>query len=189
MNNFGLGVSGNIWHSGSIASITNISGSIKSTGYWVVLTPSYSRTFELVTNWVTIVRADGQWSSEPLISNEQFGAGGVNSVRGYHEGEVFGDNGWHVSLEQQTPAHLVGYVNGHTPLIIRGSFYTDFAETYLLDPQGQSPSTDLLGIGFGAVASIGPHWEAHFLFSLPLTTAGSIEAYQPYFNFSLTSQF
>jgi hemolysin activation/secretion protein len=170
-------------------SLQNITGSTQSSGHWVVLNPSFSRTFMFYTNWITSFRADGQWASEPLISNEQFGAGGVNSVRGYREGEVFGDTGWHLSLEQQTPPHVVGYVSSGVPLTIRGSVYTDYAKTYLLDPQGRPGNVELWGTGLGCVASIGPHWEARFLFSVPLLRTSTTEPYQPLFNFALTGQF
>jgi hemolysin activation/secretion protein len=143
----------------------------------------------MITNWPEMFRADGQWASEPLISNEQFGAGGVNSVRGYHEGEVFGDTGWHVSFEQMTPPHVVGPVYSGAPLTIRGSVYMDYARVFLLDPEGRQAGTSLWGTGFGLVASAGPHWDARFLFSLPLLSAGTIGADQPFFNFSLTAQF
>jgi hemolysin activation/secretion protein len=201
----GLGLNANLWYysvstqgSGTntsylhgVNSLRDISGSVKSSGYWVVLNPGFSQQLNLVPNWPTTLRADGQWASEPLISNEQFGAGGVNSVRGYHEGQVFGDCGWHVTLEQQTPPHRVGFVDGNVPLIVRGTVYMDYADTYLLDPTptGRAASTDLWGTGFGGVASIGSHWEARFLFSVPLLGAGGMEAYQPFFNFSLTAQF
>jgi hemolysin activation/secretion protein len=195
---FGLGLSANLWYSGRFSSATNftglkalqqITGSKESSGHWVVLNPSFSQNIEFFTNWLLTLRADGQWASEPLISNEQFGAGGINSVRGYKEGEVFGDTGWHVSLEQQTAPVVVGTVYGHTPLTIRGSLYTDYAQTYLIDPQGRPKGVPLWGAGFGGVASVGSHWEARFLFSLPLLKTSSTEAYNPFFNFDLTAQF
>jgi hemolysin activation/secretion protein len=189
MNTFSLGLGGNVWHSGSVSNLQAISGSAKSSGGWVVLNPSYSRSLELFTNWVTLFRADGQWASEPLISNEQFGAGGVNSVRGYQEGQVFGDTGWHVSLEQQTPPQVVAFIRGNIPLTVRGSVYMDYADTYLLDPQGRPAGTALWGAGFGGVASLGSHWEARFLFSLPLLGTATTEAYDPFFNFSIMAQF
>jgi hemolysin activation/secretion protein len=183
------GVNTNITALQGLKALRNIAGSTNTLGHWVVLNPSFSHQLELVPNWLTTIRADGQWASEPLISNEQFGAGGVNSVRGYQEGQVFGDTGWHVSLEQQTPAHMVGYVRGGVPLMIRGSIYTDYADTYLLDPQGRPDNTALWGTGFGAVALVGSHWEARFLFSVPMLGTASVEAYQPFFNFALTAQF
>ena len=204
---FGLGLSANLWFSSETsftsssnnvvhttylhgaASLQQITGSHESSGHWVVLNPSFSRTFMFYTNWMTSFRMDGQWASEPLISNEQFGAGGVNSVRGYHEGEVFGDCGWHLSLEQQTPPHVVGIVYGHTPLTVRGSVYMDYAKTYLLDPQGRPNNIALWGTGFGLTASVGSHWDARFLFSLPLISTSTTQRNQPYFNFALTAQF
>jgi len=190
MNTFGLGVSGNVAYTGAFTNWQNVASSQKANGHYVTLTPSYTRTFELVTNWVTTVRSDGQWATQPLISNEQFGAGGVNSVRGYQEGQVFGDCGWHVTLEQQTPPHVAGYVHGREPLTFRGTIYTDYADTYLLDPQGRPGSTALWGTGFGVVASVGSQWQARFLFSEPLlSVAGGTEAYEPFFNFALTAQF
>ncbi len=185
---FGLGLSANAWHSSSQAAVQAIAGSSRVSGHWVTLTPSLSRDF-LIHNWTLSLRADGQWASEPLISNEQFGTGGIASVRGYHEGEVFGDTGWHVSLEQKTPPHIVGQVIDGVPLIIRGSIYMDYAESYLLDPQGRAGHTSLWGVGIGGVASVGSHWEGRFWFSFPLLNAGTIEQYQPFFNFSLTAQF
>ena len=166
-----------------------ITGSPNSTGYWVVLTPTFTRTFMFYTNWVTTFRADGQWADQPLISNEQFGIGGVNSVRGYHEGEDFGDTGWHFSLEQATPPHTVGTVFGHTPLTVRGSVYMDIATAYLLDPLGRQASSELWGTGFGVTAAVGSHWEARFLFSVPLIGTINTPQDQPYFNFGLTAQF
>jgi hemolysin activation/secretion protein len=201
---FGLGLTANTWFSGltttglgptntttyrGVNSLQEITGSKQSSGYWVTVNPSVSHNFEFVTNWVTTIRADGQWASEPLISNEQFGAGGVNSVRGYHEGEVFGDNGWHISAEQQTPAYVVGTVFGRTPLTLRGTLYMDFARVYLIDPQGNPASTPLWGIGVGGIASIGPNWQARLLLSVPLLSSPTIQAYEPYLNFMLTGQF
>ena len=206
---FGAGFGGNVWYSSQTSltshptngapplttyyygrqSLEQITGSKDSTGYWMVINPTFTRTFVFHTNWVTTFRGDGQWASQPLISNEQFGIGGVNSVRGYHEGEVFGDTGWHFSLEQQTAPLVVGTVYGHTPLTIRSSVYMDIATVYLLDPLGRAASSELWSTGFGFTASVGSHWQARFLFSLPLIGTSITPQDQPVFNFNLTAQF
>ncbi|MGA9776901.1 MAG: POTRA domain-containing protein [Verrucomicrobiia bacterium] len=206
---WGLGLSANLWYSSEQSSTktdTNglpvvlsyltgrdalqaITGSKESTGHWVILRPSFSQDISFYTNWITSFRADGQWASEPLVSVEQFGAGGVNSVRGYHEGEVFGDTGWHLSLEQQTPPYTVGMIRDGTPLTVRGSVYMDYARVYLIDPQGRQGSTPLWGTGFGFSASAGSHWQAQLLFSWPLLSTSTTPADQPFFNFALTAQF
>ena len=204
----GLGLSANLWYSSrtsitssdtngnpvvtyknGLESLRGITSSKESTGHWVILRPSFAQQIEIYTNWITSFRADGQWASEPLISVEQFGAGGANSVRGYHEGEVFGDTGWHLSLEQQTPPYTLGTVFDGAPLTVRGSAYMDYARVYLIDPEGRQGSTPLWGTGFGFSAAAGSHWQAQFLFSWPLLSTLTTPAYQPFFNFVLTAQF
>jgi hemolysin activation/secretion protein len=48
-------------------------------------------------------RTQGQVSMTPLISNEQFMAGGPLSVRGYHQTQVLADHGINLSVELHTP--------------------------------------------------------------------------------------
>jgi hemolysin activation/secretion protein len=187
--NWGLALNANLFYSGSLSNLQGITGSPKSTGYWVTVNPNISWQFSIFTNWPITLRADGQMATEPLINVEQFSAGGVNSVRGYQEGEVFGDDGWHIGFEQLTPPHTVGMV-GRWPLVIRGSIYMDYAHTYIVDPaKGETDGVALWGTGVGAVASLGPYWEARFLFSLPLLKTYNTDSEQPYFNFALTAQF
>jgi hemolysin activation/secretion protein len=50
------------------------------------------------------VRAAGQFADEPLISNEQFGIGGVDSVRGYLESQALGDYGGSGQFELRSPS-------------------------------------------------------------------------------------
>ena len=204
---FGLALSANLWFSSSTLhfapsgntnppantfgrnSIDGVTGSSRSTGHWVILRPSFTQNIVSLHNWTTSFRADGQWASEPLISNEQFGIGGINSVRGYHEGEIFGDNGWHFTLEEDTPPHIVGTVYDGQPLTVRGSAYMDAATAYLIDPQGRQESTKLWSGGLGFNAAVGSHWQAQFLFSLPLISTPLVTRFDPYFNFALTAQF
>jgi hemolysin activation/secretion protein len=186
---FGVGVSANAWHSGSSSSVQHATGSAKSSGNWVVLNPSLSRDFSLYKEWLLSIHAEGQWASEPLVSNEQFGLGGVANVRGYREGEVFGDAGWRLNLDLKLPPHVVGIVYRKEALTIRPSVYMDYGRAYLLDPQGRDAHTSLWGAGFGAVATVGPHWEARVLFSWPLIETLLERVGQPRFNFALTAEF
>ena len=39
----------------------------------------------------------------PLFSNEQYAMGGTAGVRGYQDGQAYGDTGWRFSIEPQTP--------------------------------------------------------------------------------------
>ena len=189
VTSFGLGLSANAWYSGSHRDLQGITGSSKSSGNWLILNPSISRDVVVYTNWILSVHGEGQWASEPLISNEQYGLGGVNSVRGYEEGDVLGDTGWWVGVEQKTPPQVLGLVYGNHRLTVRGSVFMEYGEVYLLDPRGRQSSTALWGTGFGGVASIGANWEARLLFSWPLLSAPYAQAGQPRFTFSLSAQF
>lgn len=55
-------------------------------------------------------RFAGQWSPDPLISNEGFSLGGMSSVRGYYESEAIGDYGFALQTELRSPdlAAMIG---------------------------------------------------------------------------------
>jgi len=193
MTTFGFGYTpqflGQLFSENSVANFQSVAGSTKANGYYQILTASLARDQVLYKEWRLGVRMDGQWANQPLISNEQFGIGGLNGVRGYREGEIFADTGWRLTSELKTPPHVVGTVFGKTPLVVRGSIFMDYAEGYLLDPNGRKSRIPLWGTGFGGVATIGPHWEGRLLFSWPLETTATTQAGQPRFDFGLSFQF
>lgn len=49
-------------------------------------------------------KASGQLADSPLISNEQFAAGGLSSVRGYYQSEGVGDDGVNGTIELRSPS-------------------------------------------------------------------------------------
>ncbi len=55
------------------------------------------------TGWALEARGGWQIAAQPLISNEQFAIGGVDTVRGYLESAALGENGISLSLEARTP--------------------------------------------------------------------------------------
>lgn len=55
-------------------------------------------------DWTLQARMAGQWTRHALVPAEQFGIGGANTVRGYTERELIGDQGGFASLELLTPA-------------------------------------------------------------------------------------
>lgn len=55
----------------------------------------------LPADWQAQWQLNGQYTSNALISGEQFGIGGVDSVRGFNEREVLNDSGYRTSLELQ----------------------------------------------------------------------------------------
>jgi hemolysin activation/secretion protein len=71
---------------------------------FAVVRGDMQRSQSLGGGWDMTVRFDFQAASQPLISNEQFAAGGVDSVRGYYDAERTGDDAWRARLELRTPS-------------------------------------------------------------------------------------
>ncbi len=53
--------------------------------------------------WSLFMKLDGQVASEPLVSSVRRSVGGANTVRGYREAELAGDNTLLANLELRTP--------------------------------------------------------------------------------------
>jgi len=60
-------------------------------------------TEKLAGGYSLFGRLGAQLAGSPLISNEQYSAGGASSVRGYLESEALGDKGVQAGLELRTP--------------------------------------------------------------------------------------
>lgn len=57
----------------------------------------------LPAGFALLGRVAGQWSQDPLVNNEQFALGGLDTVRGYLEAETLGDGGAAGSVELRSP--------------------------------------------------------------------------------------
>jgi len=94
-----------------------------------------------------------QIAGQPLISNEQFVVGGVDSVRGYLESAAAGDQGVRASIELRS-AELAAADSGWLRSL-RAHLFVDGAATWLHDPLKnadgslQDHRAGLLGTGFG----------------------------------------
>jgi hemolysin activation/secretion protein len=107
-----------------------------------------SREQRLPKGYSILFRADGQWANLPLASNEQYGIAGSAGVRGYQDGEQFGDSGWKVSIEPRTPFFDLGMVDATEPMRIRGSLFMDYGMTFSNDP-ARGATKSLWGAGVG----------------------------------------
>jgi hemolysin activation/secretion protein len=94
------------------------------------------------------LRLSGQYTTEPLIDNEQFAIGGVESVRGYLEAEDLGDLGFDASVEFRSP-HLKSLFGVHPREAYVYTFY-DVGVVSLIEPLAtQTTRNDLQGYGLG----------------------------------------
>jgi hemolysin activation/secretion protein len=160
--------------------------SAKARASYVIVQAGADRQQTIYKDWSVKLHADGQWANGPLFGNEQYAMGGVAGVRGYTDGEAYGDEGWRVMFEPQTPLLNIGMVGneGHEePFWLRSSVFMDYGETYLLDPQpGGNGRQKFWGVGWGVTASIGTHLDGRLSMAFPLTatpqtSVGGIHVY------------
>ncbi|MGA2176871.1 MAG: ShlB/FhaC/HecB family hemolysin secretion/activation protein [Verrucomicrobiota bacterium] len=159
-------------------------GSEAAGGNYTKVTANAAREEKLRAGWSILWRAAGQWASEPLISNEQFPLGGTAGVRGYQEGETYGDTGWRTTLDLRAPAAGIGSFpvgSGTVPALARPAVFMDYGEVYLLD-RSDAPAVRQWGTGFGVFVTAGQHFDARLslgwaLRNTPVTAAGSLRAY------------
>jgi hemolysin activation/secretion protein len=88
-------------------------------------------TQALPAGFALLGRLTSQWSADPLVNNEQFALGGLDTVRGYLEAETLGDTGVAGTLELHTPA--LGRL-GATLRPLYGLVFVDAGVTTLLQP-------------------------------------------------------
>lgn len=112
---------------------------------FAVLRGDVRRSQVLGGGWDLTARLDFQAASQPLVSNEQFAAGGVDSVRGYLDAERTGDDGWRARLELRTPA-----LWPETGVETRALGFIDWASLRVQQPDpGQESSYAIASWGAG----------------------------------------
>lgn len=157
---------------------------------YYVLNASLARDQKLGKDWVFRVRADGQWASSPLLSNEQYGIGGLAGVRGYREGQDYGDTGWRTAWEIHPPPMDIGLVDGTMPMFLRPQIFTDYGERYLLhDSPSRAGRESFWGTGFAINATIGERVDLRSYFSWALKDAAGVRAGHFQLGFNLAAQF
>lgn len=119
-------------------------------------------------DWTFDVRSSGQVATQPLIATEQFGAGGVDTVRGYLDRERFGDNAYDIQMELRAPS-LTRVFGGRLEERIQFLAFWDTSELWTLaDPTQPRTRSRLAGAGVGMRASFFQHINADLFYASPL---------------------
>ncbi|AJY44049.1 ShlB/FhaC/HecB family hemolysin secretion/activation protein [Burkholderia humptydooensis] len=127
-----------------------------------------------------------QLSNSPLVSSEQFAAGGMNSVRGYMQAEDTADSGVIGSLELRSPslAKWLGGAVGSRVNEWRFHAFVDAAHLWLLSPQAEQTSRfNLLSVGVGTRLQLLKYASADFEAGWPLKAGVYTRRYSPRFDF------
>jgi hemolysin activation/secretion protein len=160
-------------------------GSLQAGGFFTTVNGMMAREQSLPGGWSASLKANGQYASEPLPTNEQFALGGAAGVRGYEDGEEYGNSGWQTQFDLRAPVATVNRLpNSHGPkqMRFRASVFMDYGENWRTASGAGDERTDQWGTGFGVFMTAGEHFDARFtiawaLLDTPLSQAGNARAY------------
>lgn len=152
------------------------------------LNASFSHSRELPRGFSVEGRVEGQLADSPLISNEQFAAGGADSVRGYYESQALGDDGVVGTLELQTP-DLVR-AGWKWPDRAQALAFVDGAKLRVREPlPGQDSDYALSSAGVGVRFTAWSHWLGNLDVAWPFQDDGDIRSGEERLHFRMAYEF
>lgn len=152
---------------------------------FVVLKGEVANTHTFASDWQWYARGSVQMTDAPLVSAEQYAAGGMYTVRGYLSAEAIGDYGGLVNLEWRTPAWRVG-----SWMDARLYAFTDAAYLRLRTPlPEQDDKYNLASFGLGASLRFGDHLQLRLDYGYPYSDGPTTSKDDPRFNFNLSTSY
>ncbi len=133
-----------------------------------------NRSTRLPGGWSWSIRSELQLSSANLLGSEAFSGGGSNSVRGYEEGEVIGDNAIFFSQEIALPllSPAQGLGEGGLRDSLRLFAFQDYAHVWNVEPLPEEDPYDLLSVGLGFQYQFGAHANLSMAYGWQLKETG-----------------
>ena len=184
---FGVGIH---W---ALRGLTNNEGEFEDKRFkarpnFMYLTASAERLQRLPHGIELFARLKGQVTKDPLISNEQLGFGGFDSVRAYLESQVFVDDGVDLKLELRSPS-LANAVWGELDQLQLLAF-VDAAKGRIQDSlPGQDNSFFIWSTGLGMKIRAFDGLNATLYWAYPLKDNGTIDAGNSRVHFTTGYQF
>ncbi len=147
---------------------------------------TYTESFK--GDWVAQVRLAGQYADSHLATNEQFGIGGVSSVRGYFQSEAVGDKGIAGSVEFRAPslaAKLPSFVDE-----FRLFSFVEGGIVRVINPLPDQIREFRLGsFGGGLRVKFINRLSGEFLIGVPIIDGSTSMRGQPRYTFSVKGEF
>lgn len=144
-------------------------------------------TQNLPWDFQLLAAVQGQATANPLVDTEQFSLGGLNTVRGYLEATVVGDNAVCGTLQFQSPSLLGWLPDGNE---CRFFVFVDAGYAMLNDPLPEQESTfTLWSYGIGTSIRLVGHLNGEFLVGVPQITQEPSKAGSPLFTFRISADF
>jgi hemolysin activation/secretion protein len=184
-SNLGFSLAGNFGWRGLGSDGTSFDDQrYKSHENFAYLRADVDYTHRFAGDYQLVLHDSLQLSESPLVSSEQFAAGGVSSVRGYLSAEDTGDNGMVTSAELRTPS-IASWL-GAWASEWRFHVFTDAARLTLLDPlPEQRGRFTLLSTGVGTRFTIFQYISGEIDYAYPLKQGTTTQAHDGHVLFSL----
>jgi len=129
--------------------------------------------YDLGREWSLTGQLRGQFTSAPLVSNEQFSTGGVGTVRGYYDAQAQGDYGWLGNIEIETPKYNFKPIDLKS---LRAFLFYDVASVAVKGAlPDQETRFDIAGYGLGLKGSITDYFIVRLDAGIALKELGSVE--------------
>lgn len=144
------------------------------------------RVQRLGKNNLLILQADLQLTPDSLLSSEQFVIGGAQSVRGYRQNALSGDNGFRFSVEDRIAlAH-----NQEGNPVFQVAPFMDLGVVFNSDnPNGLGDDNFIIGLGLGVLWELVPGFNIRLDYAPPIIDLNRGDDIQDHgFYFSLNYQ-
>ena len=153
---------------------------------FLTLRGDVSQTWNLPADAHLGARVQAQVASGALLSNEQFAAGGFDTVRGYLEGEVLGDDALVGSLELSSPSLLPANKREDT---LTAHVFADGGVLLVSDTlPDQDDHYELASVGVGFRFHVIRHFAGGADLAFPLVDQGETGAGEPRVTFFIKGQ-
>ena len=108
----------------------------------------FSHSEALAHDWQLHLAMNGQYTRDMLVTGEQFGIGGADSVRGFTEREIIDDKGYRGTVELYTPDF--GARTGISGAQLRGVLFDDWGAVRRINPgPGERVGEHISSAGLG----------------------------------------
>jgi hemolysin activation/secretion protein len=169
---------------------------------FIHLNADLSHTQDLPEGFQFYGKIQGQVADGPLVSSEQFSVGGLDTVRGYLESEVLGDNGVVGNIELRSPnvGDLLqkemkdGTGQGAPPFATFNEWrffgFADAGTVTVLRPlPEQQAKFDVWSYGVGTRFKLLNYLNGTVIYSVPMISQAFTEARDPRVNFRIWGEF
>jgi hemolysin activation/secretion protein len=160
-----------------------------ASGSFAYLRGELARTQQLPFGFDLYLRGQAQVAGQPLIDSEQFSGGGLDTVRGYFESEVAGDDAVAGTVELRSPP-LLPLFKATKLGDWRVHGFVDASQLVIQQPlPAQTARFNLIGAGFGTRLKLKDHFTGSLDAGWPLLDEGQTTAGELRVNFSLGASY